>query len=56
MTSDAAILSGCLALAVGCVLGALRCLADRLLPSAALYTVVAVALLGGAVKAALDAL
>jgi hypothetical protein len=56
MSRDAAIATGCLVLALACVLGALRCLADRLLPSAAFYTVVAIALVGGAAKVALDSL
>src|SRR4051794_4826374 len=56
MSRDAAIATGCLVLALGCVLGALRCLADRLLPSAAFYTMVAVVLVGGAAKVALDSL
>jgi hypothetical protein len=55
MTKDAAIATGCLVLALGCVLGALRCLADRLLPSAAFYTLIAIGLIGGAAKVALDA-
>lgn len=55
--SQAAVLAAVLlASAFGCVLGALRCLADRLLPSAAIYTVLACALVGGAVVAAIDAL
>ena len=56
MTRDGAIAIGCLVLAAACVLGALRCLADRLLPSAALYTLVAVGFVGGAAKVALDSL
>jgi hypothetical protein len=56
MSDGAAILGGCLVLAFACVVGALRCLADRLLPSATLYTVVAIGLVGGAAKAALDSL
>jgi hypothetical protein len=56
MSEGAAIASGCVALALGCIVGALRCLADRLLPSAALYTVVAAGLVGGAAKMALDAI
>lgn len=55
--SDSALFAALLlALALGSVLGALRCLADRLLPSAAIYTVLACALAGGAAKAAIDAL
>jgi hypothetical protein len=56
MSQAAAIATGCIVLALACVLGALRCLADRLLPSAAIYTVVALTLVGGAAKAAIDAL
>ena len=56
MSRDAAIATGCLVLALGCVLGALRCLADRLLPSAAFYTLIAVGLVGGAAKVALDSI
>ena len=56
MTKDAAIATGCLVLALACVLGALRCLADRLLPSAAMYTAAAIALVGGAAKVALDSI
>jgi hypothetical protein len=56
MSRDAAIASGCVVLALASALGALRCLADRLLPSAALYTLVAAALVGGAAKVALDSL
>jgi hypothetical protein len=43
-----------LVLASASIVGALRCLADRLLPSALIYTVVAVALLAGAARAAVD--
>jgi hypothetical protein len=56
MSHTAAIATGCLAVALACVLGALRCLADRLLPSAALYTIIAVGFVGGAAKAALDSI
>jgi hypothetical protein len=56
MTQTAAVATACLALALACVIGALRCLADRLLPSAAIYTLAAVGLVGGAAKAALDAI
>lgn len=56
MSQGAAIAAGCLALAAGSVVGALRCLADHLLPSAAIYTAIAVALVGGAAKAALDSI
>ncbi|MEA2496030.1 MAG: hypothetical protein QOJ29_3941 [Thermoleophilaceae bacterium] len=56
MTTEAAIAGSCLTLAFAAIVGALRCLADRLLPSAAIYTAMAVALFGGAAKAAIDAL
>lgn len=56
MTREAAIAAACLVLAFAAVLGALRCIADRLLPSAAIYTVVALALVGAGVQAAVDAL
>lgn len=56
MSQDAAIATGCLVLALACVLGALWCLADRLLFSATLYTFIAVGLIGGAAKVALDSL
>ena len=56
MSHEAAIATGCLVLALVCVLGALWCLADRLLASAALYTFIAVGLVGGAAKVALDSL
>jgi hypothetical protein len=56
MSQEAAIATGCFVLAVACVLGALWCLADRLLVSAALYTAIAVGLIGGAAKVALDSL
>lgn len=56
MSQGAEIAVGCLVVALVCVLGALRCLADRLLPSAALYTLVGIAFVGGAAKAALDAI
>jgi hypothetical protein len=45
-----------LALALAAALGALRCLADKLLASAAIYAVLGVALAAAAGKAALDAL
>jgi hypothetical protein len=54
MRQDAAIATGCLVLALACVYGALRCLADRLLFSAVFYTAIAVGLVGGAAKVALD--
>ena len=56
MTEAAAILTACIVLALASVIGALRCLADHLLISAAIYTLLAVALFGGAAKAAMDAL
>jgi hypothetical protein len=56
VSQGAAIASGCLAAGLACVVAALRCLADRLLPSAAIYTAVAIGFVGGAAKAALDAL
>jgi hypothetical protein len=56
MSRDAAIAIACFAAALGCALGALRCLADRLLPSAALYTLVAIGFVAGAAKVAADAL
>ena len=56
MSHEAAIATACLVAALGCVLGALWCLADRLLISAALYTLVAVGFMGGAAKVALDSL
>ena len=56
MSHDAAIATGCLIAALVCVLGALWCLADRMLASAAFYTVVAVGLVGGAAKVALDSI
>ena len=56
MSRDAAIATGCVVLALASVAGALRCLADRLLTSAAIYTALALALVGGAAKAAIDAL
>jgi hypothetical protein len=56
MSKDASIAVACFVLAIGFAIGALRCLADRLLASAAFYTLVAIALVGGAVKVAADAL
>ena len=56
MTREAAIAVACLALALLAALGALRCIADRLLGSAAIYTAVALALMAGAARAAMDAL
>jgi hypothetical protein len=43
-------------LAVGTLVGALRCLADKLLVSAAIYTALAAGLAVAAGKAALDAI
>jgi len=56
VSRDAAMIAGCFALALAAVIGALRCLADQLLPSAAIYTVIAIVLVGGAVKVAFDAI
>lgn len=56
MSRDAAIAVGCFVLALACAIGALRCLADRLLPSAAFYTLIAIGLVGGAAKVALDSI
>jgi hypothetical protein len=56
MTREAAIAVGCFLLALACAIGALRCLADRLLASAAFYTLIAIGLVGGAAKVAIDAL
>lgn len=56
MTEPAAIAAGCMVLALAAVLGALRCLADRLLTSAALYTLLAVGLVGEAAKRAIESL
>jgi hypothetical protein len=56
MTREAAITTACLVLALAAAIGALRCIADRLLPSAAIYTVMAIALMAGAARAAIDAL
>jgi hypothetical protein len=55
MSQSTAVATGCLAIAMACVIGALRCLADRLLASAAIYTLMALCLAGGAAKAVLDA-
>lgn len=55
MSREGWIAIACLALASASSLGALRCLADRLLASAALYTAVALALMAGAAKAGLEA-
>jgi hypothetical protein len=55
MSREAALAFGCVALAFGAVVGALRCLADKFLASAVIYAVIAAGLLGGAVRAAIDA-
>ena len=54
MSRDATILGACLVLALGAVIYALRCLSERLLPSAAIYTAVALGLLAFAARAAVD--
>ena len=56
MSRDAAIATACMVLALAALVAALRCLADRLLTSAAIYTVLAAALVGGAAKVAISAL
>jgi hypothetical protein len=56
MTETAAIAIGCMVLALAAVLGALRCLADHLLTSAAIYTLLAIALVGEAATHAIDSL
>jgi hypothetical protein len=56
MSREAGIAIACFVLALACAVGALRCLADHLLASAAIYTVIAIGLVGGAVKVAADAL
>ena len=56
MSSQAAVATGCTVLALAAALGALRCLADRMLGSALVYAVLAAALIGGAVHAAVHAL
>lgn len=56
MTRDATIATVCIALALVAIVGAFRCLAERLLPSAAIYTLLALALFGGGLRAALAAL
>lgn len=53
--SDSAIAIGCVVLALTAVIGALRCLADRMLTSAAVYAVLAALLLAGAARAAIAA-
>ena len=54
--SDGAIASGCLVLALASVIAALRCLADRLLPSAAIYTIAGISLIGVAARLAISAI
>jgi hypothetical protein len=56
MSESAAIATVCIAFALVFVVGALWCLADRMLTSAAIYTLLAVFLMGGAAKIALDSL
>jgi hypothetical protein len=56
MSDPAAIASACLVLALACAVGALRCLADHLLASAALYTLVALGLMAGAAGTAIHSL
>ena len=53
--SDGAIASGCLVLALASVIAALHCLADRLLPSAAIYTIAGISLIGVAARFAISA-
>jgi hypothetical protein len=55
MSQNGAISLGCLALAFGSALAALRCIADQLLPSATIYTLTALALVAAAVKVAIAA-
>jgi len=52
--NDAALPGVLLVLSLGAAVTALRCLADKLLISAAIYSVVGAALVAGACKAALD--
>lgn len=56
MSRDAATATACTGLALLALLYALRCLADRLLTSTVIYTLVAIALLGAGLRAALAAL
>ena len=56
MSRDAAIATSCLVLALGATVGALRCLADRLLTSSAIYTVFAAGLVAAGIKIAIDAI
>lgn len=55
MTDSAVLPAVLLALALGSTFGALRCLADQLLASAAIYTACSVGLALAAGRAALDA-
>jgi hypothetical protein len=54
--STPALTSVLTALALGAIVGALRCLADKLLASAAIYTTLAAGLAVAASMAALDAI
>ena len=56
MSQAATIVAACLVLALGCTIGALRCLADHLLASAWLYMAAAAALIGGAAGTAIHSL
>lgn len=56
MTRDVTLATACLVLALACVIGALRCLSEHLLPSAAIYTVIALGFVAGAAKLATEAL
>jgi hypothetical protein len=56
VSRDAAILGGCLLLALAAIVYALRCLSERLLVSAVIYTVIAVALFALGAREAVEAL
>jgi hypothetical protein len=56
MSESAAIATACIVSALAFVVGALWCLADHLLTSAVIYTALAILLMGGAAKIALDSL
>jgi hypothetical protein len=56
MTSDFAVAAALLVVSLVAVVTALSCLADHLLPSAAIYAISAAALAGVAGKLALDAI
>ena len=56
MSDGAALATVLLVLALASAIGALRCLADKLLASAAIYALIGVALAAAAGKAAFDAL